>query len=233
MDQKRVVDDTVGELLRLVGIMSVREVRQETMDTWKLAEYAVNFYLRFDRKLQLLLGRVLSQLDLSKVKLSIEDKTYCAPRKDYVFGFQENPTPEEKRVIDIAKLIENWDDEMEVTRNNSTKDHQTLSERHKKEQEGLASKTVPKTEEEAKVINAAIERVSMQFNEEMRRLQEEYEPQHKAFANQFITPEQIALYDRQLKERQELDSKYNAMLKESEEKYVAEKKKLDPQTQTS
>lgn len=80
----------IPELVRLLTILQTREKEQDIIDTWTLLKLFVRFYLRIDRQLKHLIIDVFSQLDLNEMKLSIEDKFYCKPRKDYNFGFQLN-----------------------------------------------------------------------------------------------------------------------------------------------
>lgn len=90
LDKKAIKANTVKELLRLLDIMSDRENSQEVRDTWRLVKMGVRFYLRFDRKMLRMIGDILSDLDLSKTQLSIEDKHFAGMRKDYTFKFKMN-----------------------------------------------------------------------------------------------------------------------------------------------
>lgn len=77
------------ELKRVIDIATTRETTQEIKDTWKLLNYVVSYYLPFDRKLTKLISSVLLEVNVEELKLTSEDKHYCNPRKDYVFGFQK------------------------------------------------------------------------------------------------------------------------------------------------
>lgn len=90
MNQERIKTHTADELIRLLEIMSKRERTQEIKDTWKLLKIGVRAYLMFDRELKNILAETLSQLDLEKIKLTVEDEHYCRPRQDYNFKFTEN-----------------------------------------------------------------------------------------------------------------------------------------------
>lgn len=76
------------ELLRLLSIMSGREKTQEIKDTWRLVKYIVSFYLWFDKRLLNVIANTLKEINIEKIRLSVEDRYYCVPRKDYRFGFK-------------------------------------------------------------------------------------------------------------------------------------------------
>uniref|UniRef100_A0A7V3JAA4 Uncharacterized protein n=1 Tax=candidate division CPR3 bacterium TaxID=2268181 RepID=A0A7V3JAA4_UNCC3 len=78
----------IKELNRLIDIAISREKTQELKDMWTLMKMGL-LYLKIDKKLEKMLVDVFSQIDLEKVKLTIEDKSYCRPRKDYSFGFMQ------------------------------------------------------------------------------------------------------------------------------------------------
>ena len=90
LDQKRVKTHTVAELLRLLDVMSTRERTQEIKDTWRLFKYVVSIYLRYDREVRNIIGTVLSEIDVEKVKLDEGDKCFCGKRQDYTFKYQKN-----------------------------------------------------------------------------------------------------------------------------------------------
>ena len=79
----------IKEINRLVDIASGRELEQQVKDTWRLIKLFTSYYLRFDRQLRNMVVDVLSDLNLERFKLMPEDMVYCAPRKDYVFGFMK------------------------------------------------------------------------------------------------------------------------------------------------
>ena len=99
LDKVALAKNPTAELVRLSKVMSSREKTQEIRDTWTLLHYALTVYLRFDRSVTKMLQFALTQIDLDKVKLSIEDKAYCIPRKDYQFGFMLKPGPEDIKMI--------------------------------------------------------------------------------------------------------------------------------------
>lgn len=75
------------ELIRLLEIMSSREVEQQVKDTWTLMRLVVKYYLFFNRKRLHSIVAILLELDLEQLKLSVEDEHFCRAREDYHFGF--------------------------------------------------------------------------------------------------------------------------------------------------
>lgn len=91
LDVSALKQNTGNELVRLFELMTAREKTQEIKDTWKLVKFFLPWYLRFDKKLQTSIVGVLSSLDLTKVKLSVEDEHFCLKRTDYQFDFMSWP----------------------------------------------------------------------------------------------------------------------------------------------
>lgn len=89
LDKERLRKKPIKELIRLFEIGQRREKTQEIRDTWTLFKLAINLYLRLDRKMLKTIQNALLELDLEKIKLDEADRSYCIPRKDYVFGFME------------------------------------------------------------------------------------------------------------------------------------------------
>ena len=87
LDKVALKRNTIRELTRLLDVMSSRENSQEVRDTWRLGRMAIQFYLRFDRKMQRMIRDILLELNLGKVELAIEDKHFAGLRKDYNFKF--------------------------------------------------------------------------------------------------------------------------------------------------
>lgn len=87
LNQINIVKNPRKELCRLLDIMSSRELTQEVKDSWTLMKMFVKYYLLLDRRLLKIIVDVLSRLDVERVKLTIEDKSYCRPRKDFICGF--------------------------------------------------------------------------------------------------------------------------------------------------
>lgn len=124
MSKEALKSDSVREILRLLDILQSRESVQEVKDTWKLARYVVSLYLKRDKKLQKIISHAFSQVDLEKVKLDAWDKIFCIPRKDYTFGFEENPSPEDLKLIQKNSLKEKLSEEKGKIRQESTKEHE-------------------------------------------------------------------------------------------------------------
>lgn len=124
LDKVRLYKNPIKELVHLLDLMSEREVTQEIRDTWKLLKYVVRFYLVFDRKFLRMITETLMQLDIDKVALSVEDKVFCLPRKDYKFGFVLYPNENDLRLIAKEKLNRAWKDEKASILKQSTEEHQ-------------------------------------------------------------------------------------------------------------
>lgn len=118
------------ELIRLIAIMQSRESEQQVIDTWKLLKYLVKLYLRFDKKLQKLIVNALLQLDLDKIRFTIEDKAFCIPREDYKFGFMINPISEDQKLIKRGALYKQFTEGKGKIAEESTKAHQEVIKRY-------------------------------------------------------------------------------------------------------
>ena len=117
----------VGELVRLLKLMSSREKEQQVKDTWFLLNLGVRIFLRLDKKMRLLIKDFIGNLNLEKVKLTIEDAEYCFGRKDYTFGMSENPTGQIKALYDLVKLKAKYSEEKMAILEESTKEHDKAS----------------------------------------------------------------------------------------------------------
>ncbi len=124
MDISRLKKHTVKELLRLIEILASREKIQEIRDTWKLVERWLSLYLRFDGKLVRIIRNALSGLDIEKVKLTVEDKVFCLPRKDYSFGFVLYPQVKDRKIMELSKLDKEYGVKFDAIKTESTKEHQ-------------------------------------------------------------------------------------------------------------
>lgn len=131
LDKKNLKKRPIKELLRLLNLLQSREDEQQVKDTWKLVKYLVKYYLVFDRELQKTVVNALLELDLEKVRLTKEDKIFCAPREDYTFGFELNPTEEDRVLIEKSKKKKESDEKKSKIIIESTKAHQELTERYK------------------------------------------------------------------------------------------------------
>ncbi len=77
----------IKEILRDFNVMQEREIKQEIKDSWTLTKMLVH-YLRFDKELREIIVDTIKELDIDKLRLSVEDISYCEPREDYSFGFK-------------------------------------------------------------------------------------------------------------------------------------------------
>lgn len=87
-DSVKFQKNSIKEILRCFTVMQDREVKQEIKDSWTLTKMLVN-YLRFDKELRSIIANMIKNLNIEKIKLSVEDKAYCEPREDYQFGFKK------------------------------------------------------------------------------------------------------------------------------------------------
>lgn len=86
LDKEQLQKRPIKEFLRLVDIMQTREVTQEIRDTWTLFKLFIRIYFRIDRAVLKIIQDAFMQLDMEKIKLSVEDQHYCEKRTDYKFG---------------------------------------------------------------------------------------------------------------------------------------------------
>jgi len=77
----------IKELNRIFTIVQEREKTQEIKDTWTLVKLFNSLYLRFDYQFKKMVVNILKELDIDKIKLTVEDKVFAGKRKDYVFGY--------------------------------------------------------------------------------------------------------------------------------------------------
>lgn len=123
INQESLKRNATGEFMRLLDLIQSRETHQEVKDTWTLLKYIVKFYLKFDKKLSNILISTFSNLNLEKVRLINNDKVFCIPRKDYVFGFQLNPSQEDIKLIKKNELLEGYKEEKGKIKQQSTEAH--------------------------------------------------------------------------------------------------------------
>lgn len=126
LDKESLQKHPSGELLRLLKMMMGREKTQEIRDTWTLVQLIVRFYLWFDRPLIKLIKNALLRIDLEKVRLTVEDKEYCVPRKDYTFGFMINPDEEDALLLRQNMLKVESREKVLKIQDESTKAHEEL-----------------------------------------------------------------------------------------------------------
>lgn len=87
LNKKNLKKNLIKEFSRILNIAQSREQTQEIRDTWTLLKMFNSFYLRFDPELKRMMRDVLGELNIEKVKLTLEDEFFCKKRKDYIFGF--------------------------------------------------------------------------------------------------------------------------------------------------
>lgn len=119
-------DNPIKEITRLLDIWISREKTQEIKDSWELLKLFTKYYLRFDKSLLKVITRVLLELNIPKCAMTVEDKYFAEPRKDYVFAFQLNPTEEDMKLIKKVKLQKSFDDKINEIRKQSTIEHDLL-----------------------------------------------------------------------------------------------------------
>lgn len=77
----------IDELIRVLDLMVEREIRQEVKDTWTLLKMFVKHYMRYEPEIRNLIVDVICEMDMERIKLTIEDKYFAEHRDDYKFGF--------------------------------------------------------------------------------------------------------------------------------------------------
>ena len=119
------------ELNRLLDILIARENQQEIRDTWTLFRYVIRYYLLFDRKLLAVIAKTLWELDLKKVSLSVEDKLFCLPRKDYHFGFMIRHAQgdlADEHLFDLKDVNDQFEADRKAIEKESTEAHTVIQE---------------------------------------------------------------------------------------------------------
>jgi len=124
LDKEKLRKNAIKEFLRLISIMTSREKTQEIKDTWTLIRHWLSLYLRYDRSMTKIIKNTILEIDIEKVKLSIEDKVYCLPRQDYNFGFVLFPQERDKKIKEMAAIDMKYGNEIQKTREESTVAHQ-------------------------------------------------------------------------------------------------------------
>ena len=90
LDKDALEKNAGKEVVRLLRILQRREKTPEVRDTWELMVTFIPWYLFLNPSIRRYFVEVLTELDLKAVLLSVEDRYFCKPRKDYTFGFNEN-----------------------------------------------------------------------------------------------------------------------------------------------
>ena len=205
LDKVALKKSPADELTRLLTLMQSREKGQSVADTWELFKTFLKPALFVNPGLKRTIVETLSELDLDKIRLSKEDKSYCAPRSDYTFGFQLHPTESDLEIIGKVKRKKESEERQTKVRDESTKAHEALFVRQKEEM-------VVSPELEAQIVRETNEFL-LQCNTEMNQ---KFEEGRKAILRKHLSEEQLSLVDKHQREREEMDNKYNVLLKEAE-----------------
>lgn len=199
----------IKELERILDIWIEREINVEVQDSWRLLKMVIKYYLRYDPELLNIFVQVLLELDIEKCKLSVEDKYYCIPRKDYHFGFAQNPTPEDAELIKNVQDRTKKEEERTKIKKQSTVEHDALRAKQKKEQAKIAFEPV---------IIDTIEREQALLDQKFALIQSENEKRYKAekdkAAEKYFTPEQKEMFERHALELEALDKKFEELLQQ-------------------
>ena len=97
LDKGKLNRNPIKELNRIMDIMSSRERTQTIKDSCFLIKKFISWYLRLDRKLLKMIQSILLEINLKQVMLDEGDKSYCMPRKDYMFPFMTKV--EENKIV--------------------------------------------------------------------------------------------------------------------------------------
>ena len=199
LDKNNLIKDTSGEIIHLFEIMQTREKEQSVRDTWTLFKLLTRFYFRVDKDLRDIVRDTLLALDISKASLSVEDMSYCIPRKDYNFGFMLDSKNQEliKRVQLSRKKI----DLRTSVRNQSTTEHQAMFARQK--QELIIDPEVDKKiqEESSTLSNQVNLEADVKFRDGLIVIK-----------SKSLTPEQLAMIEAHQLENKLLDERFNKLL---------------------
>lgn len=198
------------EIVRLLTLMQTREKGQDLKDTWTLLKFFIPGFLFINRKLRKDLVEVLTDLDLTKVALTVEDKSYCYPRKDYHFGFVLNPSEEDKLLIAKFQASLDKKEKQKTIRDESTAAHEALFAKHKAE-------FTPSLEVDQKV-QREMQTAQVQISDGANRQLEEF---RKSLLDKYLTPEQLAILARHSKEVAEMDKEYTDKLSAIDTEYVS------------
>jgi hypothetical protein len=84
LDKCNLEKDPLKEMLRLLNIMSDREIHQEVKDTWTLTQTMVE-YLKYSKEIRMIIISFLNNINTDKCKLDKRDIPFCVTRNDYRF----------------------------------------------------------------------------------------------------------------------------------------------------
>lgn len=133
MDKVSLRKNPAKEVVRLLSILQERETGQDVRDTWTLLKTFLPPVLFLNKRLRDKFVQVLTELDLTKVALTVEDKWYAYPRKDYVAGFKKNPQGDDIDLVSQIKAHYALKEAKIKVKDESTKAHQEMFARHEKE----------------------------------------------------------------------------------------------------
>ena len=205
LDKQALKKNTGKELTRLLSILQTRESGQTVRDTWTLFKTFIPTALWLSPKVKKQIVSVLTELNLSEVALTAEDKWYATPRKDYSCKFRDFPTEEDKALLERVQKNLAKKDAMQAVRDESTKAHTELFNRQ-------AQELNISPEQDAQIVKEVEQLtviLSEEYNKRFMQAKEEVLRRH-------LKPEQLAVIEKQIRERLEMDNTYNALLKEAE-----------------
>ena len=187
LDQQALLKNPIKELNRILNIFIDKEKTEEIKDSWRLLKGYVNWYLRFDRKTLWMIVRIVAGINISKFKLSIEDKQWCIGRKDYRFTFMEQPSEEDAKLIEKIKRQEAYDIVRGQVDSVFEAQLKAVFDRHNQEQMALTTPELLKVMHENQ-------------GKALAQLAQEFEENKKKTLLSFLNKEQVELLERQEKE---------------------------------
>mgnify|MGYP001590209815 FL=1 len=200
LDKKALISNPIKEFNRLLDIVSEREKAQEIKDTWRLLRMGVNYYLRFDRKFLKMLVDVLSEVDLEKVGLTVEDKLFCNKRFDYTFGFTLNPNEDDKILMKKEIEFKEHQKKRNELDGKLALEREQLMQKHIDEQKAM----IDLSEEVQKKIKDEVTELQTKSNEEFNRIPKEV-------PLRYLTQEQKELVKKQEIEKAELFAQHDKL----------------------
>ena len=198
LNKENLKANSVKELNRLLDVISEREKTQEIKDTWRLLRMGLNYYLRFDRKLLKMFVDVFSELNLDEVKLTQEDKLYCAKRYDYNFGFMADLNGEDKTLIERENKLKEHNKKRNELDEKLTMERNELIQRHQNEQKAMID--LPQ-----EIQN----KIQEEINEFQKKANLEYEEIPRQIPLKYLTQEQKDLIKKQETEKAELFAQHD------------------------
>lgn len=222
----------IQEIVRVIDLMSSRELLQEQKDKWTLLKLFTKWYMRFDRPFLNMIASILNEIDPDKIKLTIEDKNYCARRKDYIFGFMSDPQlPEDHMIMEVVALDRQKEDRKKEMAKRHEIEMDMLQVKHKNDMEKLGHQFTPdKLQTVQEQFNAEYKKVIENFNIKAKELQTETLRRKVKLEDSFLTPTQRSLKvqnsieikdlkQKQDREHVEFMAKYNESKQKIKDKY--------------